>query len=233
MSNHRGPVVNHQLAALVTLCVLPFSSPVAAQGAMPLATFAQMAAQCAPGVALESLASIARAESAFAVLALNVNRLVGQQPRATTPQEAARLAEGYVAQGYSVDLGLMQVNSANLPRLGLTFAEVLDPCTNIGAGARILREGYAAAVQAEPGQPQRALRVAFSRYNTGHPERGFANGYVRRVEAVAEVVVPAIQLAGTPSARPAPPTSGAPTPTDREHQEVWGARDGEVQSALN
>ena len=32
---------------------------------------------------------------------------------------------------------------------------------------------------------QQALRVALSRYNTGHPDRGFRNGYVARVEASA------------------------------------------------
>lgn len=122
-----------------------------------------------------------------------------------------RIAQSYIAQGYSVDVGLMQVNSTNLPRLGLTIADSFDPCTNIAAGAQILREGYAAAAQAEPGQPQRALRIAFSRYNTGDAQRGFHNGYVRKVEAAAEVVVPAIQLAGVLSARPGPP-SGAPTP---------------------
>ena len=179
---------------------------------MPLAAFAQFAARCAPNVALDSLASIARTESAFVALALNVNRLVGPQPRAASAEDAVRIAQGYVAQGFTVDLGLMQVNSANLPRLGLTFAEVLDPCTNIRAGARILQEGYAAAVQAEPGQPQRALRVAFSRYNTGHPERGFANGYVRKVEAAAEVIVPAIRVlpavpGGSPVITPPPPAA--------------------------
>jgi type IV secretion system protein VirB1 len=29
---------------------------------------------------------------------------------------------------------------------------------------------------------EQALRVAFSMYNTGHPARGFGNGYVARVE---------------------------------------------------
>ncbi|MDN3563379.1 transglycosylase SLT domain-containing protein, partial [Paeniroseomonas aquatica] len=113
-------------------------------------------------------------------------------------------------QGRSVDLGLMQVNSGNLRSLGLTVASALDPCINLAAGARILREGYAAALRGEA-DLQRALRVTFSRYNTGHPERGFANGYVQRVQGAAEVVVPAIRLHGEAAGAP-PRPADTPVP---------------------
>ena len=39
----------------------------------------------------------------------------------------------------STDYGLMQINSRNLPSLGLTQQRAMAPCTNILAGARLYR----------------------------------------------------------------------------------------------
>jgi type IV secretion system protein VirB1 len=103
--------------------------------------------------------------------------------KAGDAREAAMLARNYIAQGYSVDLGLMQVNSHNLPALGYTVEEVLnDPCANIRAGAAVLTADYAAAVRVH-GEGQAALQAALSSYNTGDFNRGFANGYVARYYA--------------------------------------------------
>ncbi len=88
----------------------------------------------------------------------------------------------------------MQVNSANLPALGLTVASALDPCRSIAAGAAILAGDYAGG--ATHAEQQTALRVAISRYNTGNAERGFLNGYVHRVELSNARVVPALDVAG-------------------------------------
>ncbi|NOG73916.1 lytic transglycosylase domain-containing protein [Roseicella sp. DB1501] len=162
---------------------------------LELAAAAQLAAACAPGVAFETLAAVMRAESGFDTLAVNVNGEGGGRRRPATREEAVALAAALIAEGRSVDLGLMQVNSGNLRALGLSVVDAFDACTNLRAGARLLREGYAAAARGEA-DPQRALRVAFSRYNTGDPARGFANGYVARVQDAAEAVVPAIRLRG-------------------------------------
>src|SRR3546814_15029492 len=40
----------------------------------------------------------------------------------------------------SFDAGLMQINSANFARLGLTPETVFDPCTNLRAGAHVLTD---------------------------------------------------------------------------------------------
>ena len=176
---------------------------------LDLAAFAVLAATCAPSVAPETLAAIARAESGFNAHAINLNGAGGGTRPVGSREEAIALAtELVVVRGRSVDLGLMQVNSANLGRLGLSIADAFDPCRSMEAGARVLAEGYAAAARSEA-DPQRALRVALSRYNTGHPERGFANGYVGRVEASAERVVPALRLRGEASVNPTP---SAPQP---------------------
>ncbi|PZR09430.1 MAG: conjugal transfer protein [Azospirillum brasilense] len=178
---------------------------------LELAVAAQLAARCAPSVAFETLAAVMRTESGFRPFALGVNGPGGGAIFPETREAAVALATDLIVrQGRSVDLGLMQVNSGNLRALGLTVAEVLNPCTNLAAGARILREGYAAASRGEA-DPQRALRVAFSRYNTGHPERGFDNGYVQRVQGAAEVVVPAIRLRGETAVAP-PRPAATPVP---------------------
>ncbi|MCB8878112.1 transglycosylase SLT domain-containing protein [Acidisoma silvae] len=84
-----------------------------------------------------------------------------------------------MARGYSVDLGLMQVNSRNLPSLGVTVGQMFDPCTNIQVGAAILVADFLSA-SANRSNPQEALKAALSVYNTGDFERGFANGYVAK-----------------------------------------------------
>jgi type IV secretion system protein VirB1 len=148
---------------------------------LDLALVLALSAQCAPGVSPQTLAAIAHAESRFDPLAIGVNRgRAVRQPR--TRQEAVRTARDLIAGGSSIDLGIAQINSGNLGRLGLSVEEAFDPCRNLAAAATVLRAGYHPASPSAQDR-QRALRVALSRYNTGHPERGFRNGYVARVEA--------------------------------------------------
>ncbi len=85
---------------------------------------------CAPNVAPATLEAVISVESGGNPLALNVNGLAAQPPPARDVPEAAPVAASFIARGYSVDLGLMQVNSRNLVELGLTVHQVLDPCTN-------------------------------------------------------------------------------------------------------
>jgi type IV secretion system protein VirB1 len=135
---------------------------------------------CAANIAPVTLEAVIEVESRGDPLLLHVNGLAAQPRHATDASEAAGLARRYIAQGYSVDLGLMQVNSRNLAVLGYTIEQVLaDPCINIRAGAAVLTADYAAAMQ-EHGDGQAALQAALSAYNTGDLYRGFANGYVAR-----------------------------------------------------
>ena len=170
---------------------------------------------CALNVAPVTLEAVIGVESGGNPLALNVNGLAGPQPHAGTPDEAATLARQYIAAGYSVDIGLMQINSRNLPALGTTVEQVLDPCTNIRSGATILTADYVQASQRfAPGQP--ALQAALSAYNTGSFSRGFENGYVARyygratIPSIAGIASPA---AATPVVwRASPPPAPAINP---------------------
>ncbi len=138
-----------------------------------------MMQQCAPNVAPVTMAAIIQVESGGNAFALGVNGPAKRLARPTNAQEAARQARYYMGLGYSVDLGLMQINSNNLRGLGYTVEQILDPCTNLKAGSRILSRGYAGAVR-HFGPGQDALKAALSAYNTGNYERGFQNGYVAK-----------------------------------------------------
>ncbi|NIJ31399.1 type IV secretion system protein VirB1 [Sphingomonas insulae] len=112
-------------------------------------------------------------------LAIGVNGLARQPARAASVAQAVQTARYYVGKGYSVDLGLGQINSRNMKALGLTWDNVFDPCTNIAAAGAVLSGNYH-SVRAGL-HPQRALRIALSMYNTGSQSRGFSNGYVGKV----------------------------------------------------
>ncbi|MBF7015773.1 lytic transglycosylase domain-containing protein [Novosphingobium sp. HR1a] len=146
---------------------------------LPAAVVMGLAAQCAPDVAPETIAAIVKTESQGYELAININGLGHKVAQPTTLAQAISIARAYVAKGYSVDLGLGQINSRNMKALGLTWDTVFEPCTNIAAAGAVLAGNYR---QVRNGlHPQRALRIALSMYNTGSQSRGFANGYVGRV----------------------------------------------------
>lgn len=160
-----------------------------------------LAAQCTSGVAPSTIAAVVHTESKGYQFALNVNGVARQPTRPTNAVNAARVARSYIAQGYSVDLGLGQINSNNMSALGLTWDNVFDPCTNIGAAGKVLAGNYH---QVRGGRmPQEALRVALSMYNTGSKTRGFRNGYVGRVLNNAGVSDGIIPAAYVPPASPA------------------------------
>ena len=165
-----------------------------------------LAAQCAPSVAPETVLAIIQTESIGDPFALNVNG--GRQPaRQSNATDAATTARRFVAAGYSVDLGLGQINSRNMRWLGLTWETVFDPCTNVAALARVLTKNYNAAIAGR--DPQTALRVALSMYNTGSQTRGFRNGYVAKVARNAGVADTGESYATTfPTGAVAAPTSG-------------------------
>ena len=158
-----------------------------------------LASQCAPSVAPQTVAAIVQTESHGHPFALNVNG-GSQPPPQTNPASAAATAKRYIAAGYSVDLGLGQINSRNMRWLGLTWDTVFDPCTNIAALGRLLTQNYNTAIAGRDSQT--ALRVALSLYNTGSSSRGFRNGYVAKVVGNAGFVEPV--TAQEPTLRPTP-----------------------------
>jgi type IV secretion system protein VirB1 len=165
-----------------------------------------LASQCAPTVAPQTVLAIIQTESSGNPFALNVNG--GRQPaRQTNAADAAAIARQYVAAGYSVDLGLGQINSRNMRWLGLTWETVFDPCTNVAALGTVLTSNYNAVKVGR--DPQSALRIALSMYNTGSQTRGFRNGYVAKVIGNAGVA------SGATSHPAVMPTVAEPSSSDQ------------------
>lgn len=143
-----------------------------------------LASRCAPNVAPQTVAAIVQTESRGKPFALYVNGSRQPAPQVNAA-DAVATARRYVAAGYSVDLGLGQINSRNMRKLGLTWETVFDPCTSIAALGQILTQNYQSVANGR--HPQAALRLAISLYNTGSTSRGFRNGYVAKVVGNAGV----------------------------------------------
>lgn len=174
-----------------------------------------MAQRCAPDVAPITLASIARVESGNNPHALNNNTTGASLASGDAPTSLAT-ASSWLAQGHSIDVGLMQINSSNFGWLNISIADAFDPCISLAAAARVLAGGFAGGHTEE--QRQTALLVALSRYNTGSPDRGFSNGYVDKVVSAARHVVPAIHIEG---AEVGSPPSSDQVNISQSNWDVW------------
>ena len=151
---------------------------------MPLeaAVLVGLLQSCAPNVAPATMVAIIRVESEGDPHRIGVNFGASLRAQPTNRADAVATARSLLRRGASFDAGLMQINSANFARLGLTPENVFDPCTNLRAGAAVLTDNFARARDAGHANP---LQAAVSEYNTGSRTRGLSNGYVRRVYAAA------------------------------------------------
>ncbi len=140
--------------------------------------FLMLAQTCAPSVDASTLGAVAKVESGFDAWALHDNT-TGQREDAASLMQAETDAGQWLSHGDSVDVGLMQINSANFSALGLTVESALNPCSSLTAGAAILRAAFGGGDT--PADQQVALLMALSRYNTGSPLRGIMNGYAHKV----------------------------------------------------
>jgi type IV secretion system protein VirB1 len=144
--------------------------------------------RCAPLVDPEIMIAIARTESALHPYAVSINYpmhtaeqhgyqgkvIMLRQPKNKT--EAIHWAEWYMNQGYTISVGLVQVNIQMAKQLGVKPMALFEPCLNLAAGAKILREDLAALPKSRQG-----LIRAFSLYNSGSLSLGAANGYASTV----------------------------------------------------
>jgi len=152
--------------------------------ALGLMAVLSLAAACAPDVSPKTLAAVARVESGFDPLVIGVN---GPHRRTIHPasfDDALATASHLIRSGANIDLGLGQINAANLGRLGLSLSAAFDPCANLKASAAVLREGYRHASAGAADEPL-AVLGALSIYNTGRADRGLDNGYAGKVLAAA------------------------------------------------
>ena len=163
-----------------------------------IAAITMLAQQCAPEIATEAVVPLVVTESGGDDLAININK--GPRVRAASIADGAALVRRYMAAGYTVDVGLAQVNSANFARLGVTVEQVFDPCMNLRLASSMLQAGYGLAIRHYTGLD--AISATYSLYNTGTLTRGFRNGYVGRVWSAAR---------GMGTIQTPPPARGAPS----------------------
>lgn len=161
---------------------------------MDVSTLLALAERCAPSVAAETLLSVAYTESRFNPFAIGVNGAARLSRQPSSKPEAVRIASDLLRAGRNIDVGLSQINSKNLAWLRLSVEDAFDPCKSLAASARVLELGFRSGVRSTA-EPQAALKIALSMYNTGDPGRGFRNGYVTNVVSSAGHVVPAIVAA--------------------------------------
>ena len=141
-----------------------------------------MLEQCAPAIAPITMPAIVQQESAGNPLALHDNT-TGRGYRPASVVGAARIARALIAQGHSVDVGLAQINSRNLSRLGLAVERALDPCENLHAAQTVLLDGWGRSG---------TLLGMLSAYNTGQVTNARGADYGAGVYAQAGVIVPSI-----------------------------------------
>jgi type IV secretion system protein VirB1 len=186
------------------------------------------AQQCAPLVAPVTLAAIVKTESGFKPLAININGGTRLSRQPITTAEAVSTARWLIKSGYNIDMGLGQVNSANLTKVGLSVEDAFDPCKNLRAAATILQGNYLVATRTH-GNGQAALHAALSAYNTGSYSKGFANGYVQKVVGNVETFGAnrAIRTAATHAVNDGQPNSIAllATPPKRQQKTLNPAPD--------
>ncbi|MFY7808518.1 MAG: lytic transglycosylase domain-containing protein [Fimbriimonadaceae bacterium] len=149
---------------------------------MPLESLAALIISCAPMVAQDTAIKIIRHESGGNPYAIGVNGPYVVRPQPLNKEQAVATARKLLTLPgvRSIDVGFGQINSDNFSWLGLTVESAFDGCTNIRSMQTILVNSYERhAKRLGPGQA--ALQATLSEYNTGHPERGLRNGYVRKI----------------------------------------------------
>ncbi len=150
--------------------------------------------QCAPNVGTTTMLAIIKTESGGDPFILadagpkNLpwakRKFMVKSIRSATKEDAAKKAKTLLNNGHIVAIGLSQINANNLSRLGYSIEDILDPCTNIKAGSKILADNYENALDSFPDKTQ-ALHAAISAYESGNFVTGFTDGYVKRVLANA------------------------------------------------
>lgn len=210
--------MNGRKTLVVTLlsCAL---LPQSARSSTTQADFEVLAKKCAPQVSRETMAALVSVESSFNPYAIGV--VGGRLKRQPESRESAiATALELDRAGFKYSAGLAQVFRGNWDNLGLTHETVFDTCANLEAGAKILADCYARALESEVDE-QRALRLAFSCYYSNNFTTGFKPGpddspsYVQKIVASAEkgrVVVPPIEFVPDP----APASVQLPKPSSPE-----------------
>ncbi len=152
--------------------------------------FPAIALQCGPDVFTDTLQRIVSVESSFNPYAIGVvGGRLERQPK--NKNEAVATANYLANNGWNFSMGLAQINRYNLPKYGLDYDSVFEPCSNLRAAASIYNECFVRANKLSDAATARLQ--AFSCYYSGNFTRGFmadASGSSSYVERIANVKIP-------------------------------------------
>jgi type IV secretion system protein VirB1 len=133
--------------------------------------FIGMSQQCASSVEPERMLAIVKVESGLNPYAIGVvNGRLERQPRNLA--EAVVTADALERDGWNFSLGMSQVNRYNLPKYKLDYKAAFDPCSNLRAGASILKDCYDRA-RPQARDTSTAWQMAYSCYYSGNFRTGF------------------------------------------------------------
>lgn len=148
--------------------------------------FTELAQNCAPEVAIETLAGVVSLESRFEPYGIRIGaeKPPGKQP--ASKAEAIALASSLITEGKDVRLGLGGIGADELGKLKLSVADAFDPCLNLQATATLLDGYYRLAVRAGAGLPQAERVMLQSYYGRNDPTTGSMVAYDLRVKKEVE-----------------------------------------------
>lgn len=125
-------------AVLLSVVLIPPAAEAASWAAWPVPCLAAVAREARLSRSL--LQAIVWVESRGHPWALHVNGPAGGPVYPASLADARARLDALLRRGANVDIGLAQVNSRHLSRMGVPAHRLLDPCENLRASARILNE---------------------------------------------------------------------------------------------
>lgn len=102
--------------------------------------FSELLDRCAPSAPGRELTAIVRQASSFEPLVIGTGgrKPVSIQP--TSKSEAITLATELMVGGQRIRIGLAQIDSADLKRLGVSLSDAFEPCENLKAATQLIRD---------------------------------------------------------------------------------------------
>lgn len=152
---------------------------------MPV-SFVDLAHNCAPSVATETLAGIVSLESRFEPFNIRINSDPPLKQQPASKAEAIEVAVALATGHQDIQLGLAGLGLDDLSRLNLTIAEAFDPCLNLKATATLLDSTYRRAIQAGADETEAGKIMLQSFYGGGDISAGSSAEYDSQVQREIE-----------------------------------------------
>lgn len=138
--------------------------------------FVQLLDRCAPGAPGRELTAIVRQVSGFEPHVIGTG---GRKPvsiQAESKAEAITLATELMVGGHRVRIGLAQIDSADLKRLGVSLSDAFEPCANLKAASHLIKENPNALTPARLSTERREKQTPVDPEEGSQPERPHKDG---------------------------------------------------------